>query len=979
MVFDIKDKLNCICEIVLFNSSKRQYIETIEGQKGVFDNFYMPFLEFFGENIFGFFESLKLIIPIQFNKKKIIGSALASLKQDLINISIKTLITELYSKKQSGLLVGDDSIQRYNCFNNLFLSKVEILNIINKYPVLGYLIYIKIFSKINLILESIKHLINDNKLLYSKLYKDFSLIDDIIFSSGDSHNGGKSVLIFLSVQGDKVVYKPHTLLPEESFSNIINWINNKNILNVPLKNALSINCKSYGWQEFIEYKTCRNKSEIEKYFYRIGVYLAVFYVLKCGDLHHENIIAQSEYPIFVDLETLITNQNIDLDDTLFGAFSYEIANSVLGSMLLPQRLSNSLLDIDISGLTGQGGIRSEKIVAHKLINIGTDEIKLVPNFVVTEENKNKATLNNNKVDPYDFCNYIIAGFSDCYKIFIKYNNEFSYLISNGRLIQGSYRQILRATQIYAKFIEAAYHPKYLKSMDDRYKLMSYFYNSENGAKDIDLKLKTRIEKEIESLVADDIPYFCCDLKTRKLYSNNKECIDEYFDKPINEQLIRIIGELNIQDMRRQLSYIKMSLATTQIVNWGKEDQLNNNSTNNIIFSDDLSFLGLAKQIGDYFYQNAIWNKAHDRCTWQTLSVYNECLKQEPINFSLYDGGGILLFLAFLGNETSDSRYIGLAKSTLAGIEELWHDSPQSNRPISAFFGVASSMYIYYNLSILWQDKSLYQKYIDKAKELLNYEIKSEIELDFIGGIAGVLVCCINIFIENKDDTLINIAIKYGEILFNKITCSKELLTGLAHGYAGIALSMILLGKHINNNDYIALGLKLVELENSHYDQVNNNWNDLRSKESNYSSVYWCHGAAGIGLARIIMKRTLGLATPECIEIDIKNSLKKIVSDGLRKNQNHSLCHGAFGNIDILIEISRGLDDKELFNMIYSYVNDILNNIFCYGIRNGLGSTGEILGLMLGLSGIGYTFIRLNNPEYPSILSLNVIRDRGINI
>jgi lantibiotic modifying enzyme len=86
--------------------------------------------------------------------------------------------------------------------------------------------------------------------------------------------------------------------------------------------------------------------------------------------------------------------------------------------------------------------------------------------------------------------------------------------------------------------------------------------------------------------------------------------------------------------------------------------------------------------------------------------------------------------------------------------------------------------------------------------------------------------------------------------------------------------------------------------------------------------------------------------------------------------NHSLCHGALGNLDLLIEarVRLGRDDLQ------SHINDIAAMIVADMRQNGwhcgnpLGV--ESPGLMTGLAGMGYEFLRLAEPtRVPSVLAL----------
>ena len=45
------------------------------------------------------------------------------------------------------------------------------------------------------------------------------------------------------------------------------------------------------------------RSEVEHYYFRMGIHLFLGYALGATDLHGENIIAHGEYPVIIDMET----------------------------------------------------------------------------------------------------------------------------------------------------------------------------------------------------------------------------------------------------------------------------------------------------------------------------------------------------------------------------------------------------------------------------------------------------------------------------------------------------------------------------------------------------------------------------------------------------------------------------------------------------------------------------------------------------
>ncbi|WP_338778477.1 type 2 lanthipeptide synthetase LanM family protein [Metabacillus sp. FJAT-52054] len=937
-------------------------------ETGLFDDFYTPFIRSFEQDLSALLHSIPSI-DLAINFEKIMIRCLISLKEELINLSIKTLITDLYEKKKSGQIQGETKEERYHDYHRSLQTKDVFIELFNKYPVLIYLIEGKMKTKLQLISDVLNRLLADLLPVQSMLGVSQMLLEDIQFSMGDSHNNGQTVLI-LTISGRKIVYKPHTLSPEKSFYTLLNWVQSKGELRVPLKGANIISCGEYGWQEFIPYQECRSTEEVTDYYYRIGVLLALFKILKCSDIHYENIISNGEYPVVIDLETLLTHEpQGEKSGELMTAFFEELDRSVLGTLLLPQNLEQSPIDFDVSGLLGHGGETSDRVITYQLINPGTDEIRFTPDFFVSESNQNITRLNGETVRAADYLNSMEQGFTDGYQTVEKHKDE---LIRRIEMFNGTYRQVLRATHIYGRFLEAAGHPGYMRSIEDRKALFSYLREhetEETAAKNL---------AEIESLMRNDVPYFTAEFSGLHLHAGREICARNYYEYSLKDLLVKRIAEVSMMDRKKQISYIRMSVLSKLDKNWGGRHQENQAEMVNEekLLHLPASPLDAAIQLGDLLLEHAIWNSKRTSCTWLSPNLGREDkLHLGPINDSLYEGAGAVLFLAALSEETGDARYRILARGALGGLEELW-PLKEEGRTHSVYSGLGSLLYLSYNLSVLWNDQKLYEQYRTYVKMLSDIKLNSETELDWIGGLSGLIVCLLNMYEQEKEEELLVLACRMGEHLFLETRKKTDYLTGFSHGLAGYAYALSFLGKAAGEEKYSEAAKELVAKENSYFRDETGNWRDLRTPEEDQDLVFWCHGAAGIGLARAKMA-VLAARTDEELIRDAERALEKVVKDGFEEDSNHSLCHGIFGNLDILLEAAGILGDQELLESARRLGDRHLFTLSEEGFRYGLNPSGGLMGFMLGFSGIGYSLLRLQNPVYPSVLSLDVMPYRGV--
>ena len=98
-----------------------------------------------------------------------------------------------------------------------------------------------------------------------------------------------------------------------------------------------------------------------------------------------------------------------------------------------------------------------------------------------------------------------------------------------------------------------------------------------------------------------------------------------------------------------------------------------------------------------------------------------------------------------------------------------------------------------------------------------------------------------------------------------------------------------------------------QFERCHYDAERADWHDLRAAEPHWRSQ-WCHGAVGIGLARLGMTKR-GAARPDAVAADIDNAL----AGATRVWPAHvdTLCCGALGSVELFREAGTVLNRSEL--------------------------------------------------------------------
>lgn len=257
--------------------------------------------------------------------------------------------------------------------------------------------------------------------------------------------------------------------------------------------------------------------------------------------------------------------------------------------------------------------------------------------------------------------------------------------------------------------------------------------------------------------------------------------------------------------------------------------------------------------------------------------------------------------------------------------------------------------------------------------------------DLIAGSAGYLLAVLGLAAHRPSDVLYDIARACGERLLTSATpqthgvgwimrvAGPQPLAGISHGAAGAILALLRLWSVTGDVRMRQTALDGLAFERSLYSSEHKNWPDLRAGAAEFSGLdngehymcAWCHGAPGIGRARVAGLPYLD--TPEVRE-DINRAVFTTLDKGF--GTGHSLCHGDLGNLDFLLAAARTLGDETLHDRVYRIAGGILNSITDSGWLFGLPGNIENPGLMVGLAGVAYELARLAEPtRLPSPLAL----------
>lgn len=909
----------------------------------------------------------------------------------LYKLCIRVLILELNVCREENQLQGENATERMEFYSNVILKDEQYWEgLLVEYPVMYRLISKGVNNWINNMCDLLTRFSADQNYLCS-IFRDNSRSFSIIKLDGDmsdAHNGGKTVFKLTLSNNKTIVYKPRSLKLDRYFNEVLEWYNSQ-CVKYPIYQPKIIDRETYGWMEFIENKKCQKESELEEYYYKIGVMLGLLYLLRTTDIHYENIIAFSANPVLIDLEALFHNRfHILEQNTAPGKITGIIEGSVRNVGILPNLTwhSKNHRGVDISALGGD----SNQIVPMEMPVIKdylSDEIRIEYDKGRLHSSNNRPISDDKKINIYNYRLSIEGGFLEAYSTIKESMNTFKQLVEIFKTVK--VRQIIRSTQQYSTLLNIGTHPDYLRSGLDREMLFTTLYKEGKFEK----KYNLVAPYEIKDLLDNDIPFFVnYPDETKLLHSRGK--IEGVYEERGIDLVKGQLENMSEENCEIQLNFIRMSLMdeekyTVNPVLVRRHDK------------DEKRLLEIecykkAKEIGEELARTAISGNSAEDIGWiitNVTGVEETNWSVEPSGIDLYNGTpGILLFMAALYKITREEKYLEITKRGMNGIIKTLEkclsikNEMEKETVIGAYTGETSNLF-----PLIVIGDIIGEDYTELCSKILSNTINvvdKDENFDVVAGAAGCILQTYNVVgrkgLEKKSieliskcaDYLIVKATKKDDMMMWKPQIASNALAGYSHGAAGIALALIKAGEILGKIEYFIAAEKALNYERSLYVEKEKNWADIRALGgvTNYSQgiipATWCHGAPGILMSRIIMLEYIKEEKAiKKIKKEIEVSLETTIFKGFGKS--HCLCHGDLGNIDILLQASNYSDKEKINNVVYSYLDANISKFKLGRYKCGLPGQNNTPSLMIGLAGIGYEFLKIYDSSLPSVLSLSV--------
>lgn len=812
-----------------------------------------------------------------------------------------------------------------------------------------------------------------------------SLVAKIEGGLSDPHNGGYSVQIVTFMDGSRVVYKPKNLRVELAWHRLVERLNRAGAP-IELKTARALAHDGYGWAEFINHTGCADLDGCKRYFRRAGAWLALFHCFAANDMHQENIIAAGDHPVPIDLETILQTPagkeaSTEPEGAAFDTATEKLANSIMMVGLLPvygRSPENKVFAM--GGLTANWNSK----IKIKWDNINTDEMRPTRLKEASDANSNLPHVDGRYAKLGDYIDDFVSGFEDYARFLLRYNTD----TKHGGMYDGFdgvvVRKIIRATRFYSMLLQRL---KDYRTMDDGVLWSAqadFIARLAEWEKDTD-SFWPLLRIERSDLLTLNIPHFVSPSDGNEIRAATGFVIRSEVGSGLDLARTRFqsFGE---DEINWQIEVIREN---TRALTQSGEKAAAVPAPKPVLHSGaamapvQATFIREADKIAEVLSARAI--RRGPGAAWIGLDWLGdaEVFQLACLGPDLYNGAsGIAVFLAAHAAVTGHKPSGELAR---AGISYLRKNLGSRNAArmarslgVGGATGLGSIVYALTVMARCLRDDSLLADAHVAAELFTDDLIAADRQLDIIGGSAGAILCLLRLYRDGKSDAVLRCATRCGEHLIAQSRLGQtgrrcwvgqgsgeRALNGMSHGAAGFAYALASLSTATGREEFAQAASECIEFENSSYNAERSNWPDLRGGDEPTWPCQWCHGATGIGLARIATARRSGMKTPGIVR-DIHFAV-----EGARSAQPatvDTLCCGTLGSVELFCEASSILGRSELRELALRRLTEVFSAAASRGDYRWNSGKGQFnLGLFRGQSGVGYTALRRVDDSLPNVL------------
>jgi type 2 lantibiotic biosynthesis protein LanM len=799
----------------------------------------------------------------------------------------------------------------------------------------------------------------------------------------DPHNEGHSVRIVSFEDGARVVYKPKDLRLDAAWHALVERLNGAQAP-IELKAVRAIARDGYGWTEFIDHAACVDEKGFARFFQRAGGWLALFHCFAATDMHQENMIACGDHPVPIDLEMILQAGAEERgaeapEDFAFAAAAEIISNSVTSVGLLPAygRSPDNIV-FAVGGMTADWTAKTE-ITWDK---INSDAMRPAKSNQAAKTSPNLPHVGGRNAKFGDHVDDFVSGFEQYASFLLRRGRG----AGRGELFDGfaglPVRNVIRATRFYYMLLQRLRNHK---TMDDGviWSAQADFiarlsdWQSENNP------LWPLQRAERAALVALNVPHFVSPSDGQGIGDANGNSVHVALPSGLDRARARFenFDEREIawqaEVIRENTNSIPRSakLTTAERRETAHQDSAISPTKETYVAEADR----IAAELSHYAIRRGP-SVAWIGLDWLGDSEFSQLVCIGP---DLYNGiCGIGVFLAAHAAVTGNKASAELA---YAGLAQLRKNLKSRNAArmtralgVGGAVGLGSIVYALAVMAKCLNDDGLLADARQASELFTNDLIAADKQLDVVSGSAGAILGLLRLYRDTRSGDVLRLAEKCGEHLLGQPRLGPEGrrtwvgqgsgprgLNGMSHGAAGYAFALASLAQATGRQELAQAAAECIAFENSSYDGERHNWPDLREQGGLWWPCQWCHGAPGIGLARIATSRLRGMDAARLVA-DIENAI-----EGVKQGPPtaiDTLCCGVLGGVEFFCEAGDALDRDDLRALAAQRLTAVLQTAAVAGDYRWNSGKGRFnLGMFRGLAGVGYTVLRRVDGSLPNVM------------
>jgi len=382
----------------------------------------------------------------------------------------------------------------------------------------------------------------------------------------------------------------------------------------------------------------------------------------------------------------------------------------------------------------------------------------------------------------------------------------------------------------------------------------------------------------------------------------------------------------------------------------------------------------------------------------------------PLVFDLYGGElGACLLHAVMASHWPDpaepfrQRALTALEPYRQAVEDTAGSGPQRPAGVGGLIGVGALIYTLAVAGELLDELELVQQAVRAAGWLTDQALGEDHRFDIVHGSAGALLAllavdsiCRRCRLASDSAFVLARAQACGEFLLARRRGEPplawaqprgQILSGFAHGAAGISNALLRLGQRLDTAAFTEAALTAERFENGLYVEERCNWRAYhRQPESESSMMAWCYGAPGIALGRLAGLR------PQNLEALQGRGLARAIQATCAYPQTRTdhLCCGNLGRAWILAQsaerlgVAKSAAGADMAGLACEaalradqLTYDVLRRYKARG-RFGLDGGAATLGLLKGTPGICLGLLGQASPAtVPFLLALEPPAARSV--